>query len=71
MKIERIISQYRRDFQAVYVCESCGEKENGGGYDDANFHQFVIPKMSCRKCGAVANDDYRPLNTKYPEGQQL
>ena len=71
MKIKNITSQSRRDFQAVYVCEHCGEEENGYGYDDANFHNNVIPNMECGSCGKKASDDYRPLATKYPEGHQI
>ena len=69
MKIKTIESQNRRDFHAIYVCEHCGNEEKRGGYDDANFHQNVIPQMKCEKCGEKAPTDYRPLGTKYPEGQ--
>lgn len=51
MKIKKIISQHRRDFQAIYECQHCGHEEKGGGYDDANFHNNVIPGMECRQCG--------------------
>lgn len=75
MKIKRIISQYRRDFRADYECESCGHIEhNGDGYDDANFHENVIPGMKCQKCGktsADAKEEYRPMQTKYPAGLQV
>lgn len=72
MKIKKIISQHRRDFWAIYECEHCGhETEKTRGYDDQNFHQNVIPKMECDKCGKTAAEDYRPLTTKYPEGMQL
>ena len=71
MKIKKIINQHRRDFTAVYECEHCGDEYKGNGYDDANFHQNVIPGMECPKCGKTASDNYRPLATKYPEGQQL
>lgn len=74
MKIKTITYQHRRDFEAIYVCESCGHEEKGRGYDDANFHQNVIPKMKCDKCGESAislGSDYRPLTTKYPEGFQI
>lgn len=72
MKIKQIISQHRRDFRADYECEHCGHIEkNLGGYDDANFHQNVIPKMKCKQCGKTAGDNYRPLATKYPEGMQV
>jgi predicted RNA-binding Zn-ribbon protein involved in translation (DUF1610 family) len=66
MKIKKIISQNRRDFRAVYVCESCGREKLDSGYDDANFHNNIIPSMKCPKCGKKAVD-YRPLATKYPE----
>lgn len=68
MKIKRIVYQHRRDFKAIYVCEHCGHEVFGDGYDDANFHNNVIPKMICEKCGKAAPDDYRPLAPKYPEG---
>lgn len=68
MKIKEITSQHRRDFQAVYVCQHCEAEETKGGYDDANFHQNVIPSMTCKECGKTAGDEYRALSTKYPEG---
>ncbi|MCK5608555.1 hypothetical protein KAR91_42125 [Candidatus Pacearchaeota archaeon] len=69
MKIKRIKHQSRRDFTAIYECEHCGNEEEMSGYDDANFHQNVIPAMPCDKCGKKASDEYIPLATKYPEGQ--
>ena len=71
MKIKRILSQSRRDFTAIYKCEKCGKESEGHGYDDKNFHENVIPQMACRKCGAKADKNYRPLATKYPEGLQI
>ena len=71
MRIKEIISQSRRDFQAVYQCEHCNHEEKGGGYDDANFHNNVIPAMKCGKCGNKAKDSYRPLATKYDESQVI
>jgi len=69
MKIKRIVSQNRRDFRAVYECEHCGAEEEGSGYDDANFHQRVIPARKCTVCGKSAGEDYRPLTTRYAEGE--
>lgn len=71
MKIKEIISQSRRDFIAVYVCEHCGHEIKMGGYDDDNFHINVIPSFSCEKCGKKAGGDYKPMVTKYPEGFQV
>jgi predicted RNA-binding Zn-ribbon protein involved in translation (DUF1610 family) len=65
MKIKTIESQHRRDFTAIYECEHCGHTKRGGGYDDGNFHQNVIPNMVCESCGEKAPDEYRPLSTKY------
>jgi len=71
MKIKRIIDQRRRDFWADYECEHCGIiVQNKSGYDDDNFHRNVIPKMVCPECGKAADENYRPLTTKYPEGFQ-
>ncbi len=67
MKIQKILRQHRRDFRAVYECESCGHTKEGSGYDDYNFHQSIIPNMACDKCGAKTTAEYRALRTKYPE----
>jgi len=69
MKIKEIISQSRRDFTAIYICEHCEHEEESDGYDDAYFHQTVIPDMKCKKCGKTAPENYRPLATKYPSYQ--
>lgn len=74
MKINRITYQHRRDFKAIYECEGCGHMHEGSGYDDANFHENIIPAMCCPKCGKTSVEcgaDYRPLTTKYPEGFQI
>ena len=71
MKIKKILYQNRRDFQALYECEHCGYEKEGSGYDDAFFHNNVIPDMKCPKCGKKADKDYRPLAPKYPEGMQI
>lgn len=65
MKIKKITSQSRRDFQAVYECEHCGHTSEGYGYDDANFHNNVIPSLRCKECGKKSGDGYRPLAPKY------
>lgn len=71
MRIKEMLYQNRRDFRAIYECETCGATEKKGGYDDANFHENVIPAMKCNSCGAIAPETYRPLTTKYPEGFQV
>jgi len=70
MKIKTINSQSRRDFYADYECEHCGYiDKHQYGYDDANFHNNVIPNMKCPKCNKIADDKYRPLSTKYKENE--
>lgn len=54
MHIKQKISQYRRDFNAEYECEHCGGRQQGSGYDDAYFHEYVIPSMACAGCGKCA-----------------
>ena len=72
MRIKIIIRQYRRDFWADYECEHCGYIEkNQAGYDDAYFHNEVIPKMVCKNCGKSAPADYTPLVPRYPENMQV
>lgn len=71
MKIKRIERQHRRDFTATYECEHCGFEKRGSGYDDRNFHDNVVPDMKCDQCGKKADESYRPLATKYPDGMQV
>ena len=53
MRIKTKLNQNRRDFTAIYECESCGATHQAYGYDDAYFHQTVIPAMVCGECGAT------------------
>ena len=71
MRIKEKLSQNRRDFTAIYECEHCGETKEAGGYDDGYFHQNVIPKMKCKKCGKIADETYSPLQTRYPDDMQV
>jgi len=71
MNIQKIISQHRRDFTAIFECEHCGHIKEGRGYDDSYYHQKVIPDMVCQKCGKKAGEDYRALTTKYPDGMTV
>lgn len=71
MRIKTILSQHRRDFTAIYECESCRHTVEGKGYDDKFYHTEVVPSKLCPKCGAAAPKNYRPLTTKYPEGYQI
>ena len=71
MHIHKFISQDRRDFVAIYICEHCDHRKESMGYDDANYHLNVIPNFECPKCHKTAGENYRPLTTKYPEGMQI
>lgn len=74
MKIKKITNQVRRDFWAVFVCESCGTEETKRGYDDRNFHDNVIPNYPCPKCGKSRNDlgiKDEPTPTKYNDWEVI
>ena len=71
MKIQKITSQHRRDFTAIYECEHCGCEKESDGYDDSYFHNNVIPDMKCENCGKKAPDEYRPLATKYSDFETI
>jgi hypothetical protein len=71
MKIQKILSQHRRDFRAIYECEHCGATEEKSGYDDDNFHRNVIPSMACPQCGKSAPPDYRPLSPLYDQNMVI
>lgn len=51
MRIQKITQSHRRDFTAIYECQLCGHTQKGSGYDDAYFHENVIPAMTCGECG--------------------
>lgn len=71
MKLIEKISQHRRDFKGKYQCQNCGNIKIDDGhysYDDDNFHDNVIPKMKCEKCGKSTSDLGLPnerMVTKY------
>jgi len=52
MKIKEYLNRMGNDFWASYQCEFCGAiKGSTVGYDDRYYHENVIPKMVCDKCG--------------------
>lgn len=52
MRIECYLARHGNDFSAVFVCEHCGaHKTIKDGYDDHNFHRYVIPQFFCDSCG--------------------
>ena len=71
MRIKKILSQHRRDFTAILKCEGCGHEGNlNTGYDDRNYHDNVIPKLKCPKCGKSREDlgvKGKFTETKYPD----
>lgn len=73
MFIKEIISQHRRDFSALLECEHCGHQQHlATGYDDANYHNNVIPALECPQCKRTADmSTYHPWATRYPEGMQV
>ena len=77
MKLVKIITQSRRDFQGKYICEFCGYEETDKGmlsYDDRNYHDNVIPNIECPKCGKSTNSEGGPINytkIKYHEGFEI
>ena len=68
MKIKEMLWQNRRDFKAIFECETCGATEELRGYDDRYFHNMVIPKMKCKVCGQKAIN-YQPREPKYDDGE--
>ena len=67
MHITKIVSQHRRDFQAIFKCGHCGHEEQKGGYDDTHYHNNVVPDMDCGDCGKKAGDDFRPRHPVHPD----
>lgn len=47
-----------RDFYADMECEHCGHVQKlKSGYDDANYHNNVIPQMTCASCGKMRSGE--------------
>ena len=70
MFIKEILTQSRRDFTAILKCEHCwSEDKLNNGYDDAYYHNKVIPWMQCKSCNKQAKENYRPLQPKYSANQ--
>lgn len=52
MFIKEITNQYRNDIYGKIECEHCGHVEKlHGGYDDAYWHNNVLPAKHCSACG--------------------
>ena len=61
MYIKEILSKYSGDFTATLKCEHCGNESNlGTGYDDAFYHNRVIPAMYCVACGKNLSGNEKP-----------
>lgn len=74
MKLVEKLSQHRRDFKGKYECQNCGHIIINSGYDDDYFHEQVIPKMRCEKCGKTTEElgiKNERMETKYPDGMQV
>lgn len=56
MQITKTYGWSRRDFSYDAKCEHCGhEEKKGGGYDDSNYYNNVVPQMKCKQCGESSN----------------
>lgn len=56
MKIKTKTQQHRFDFHAILVCEGCEhEQELTTGYDDAFYHDHVMPTLKCEGCKKSRN----------------
>jgi len=52
MFIVKSFNHHRNDFSYVMACEHCSHEETcNSGYDDANYHNNVIPNKFCKSCG--------------------
>ena len=60
-----MISQHRRDFVAIFICEHCNDEIEKSGYDDTHYHANVVPDLECKECGKKSPDDYTPRAPKY------
>jgi len=57
MKTIEFCWMHRYDYEALCECEHCGNKQYMRGYNDANFHNNVVPKVRCHKCNKDRNGE--------------
>ncbi|SCB51764.1 hypothetical protein GA0061099_102142 [Bradyrhizobium yuanmingense] len=50
MKIQTLTDQLRNDLYGTLVCEHCEHSQKFVGYDDANWHNNVLPAIKCSTC---------------------
>lgn len=52
MRIIGITAALGRDLYGTLLCEHCeATAKLSGGYDDAHWHNNVLPAFHCKKCG--------------------
>lgn len=52
MKILSLKPGFGNDLFGVLICEWCGaEAKLVGGYNDAHWHEKVLPAFHCKPCG--------------------
>ena len=58
MKIQKILSNHDNKFEAIFVCEHCGETKKDTGTNDPYFFEYVLPLMKCNRCGMAEIRSY-------------
>lgn len=67
MKIEEITWRSRNDFHAILRCEHCGcSQKLTSGYNDAYYHNHVLPAMKCKVCDLPSKSALTPADGKTP-----
>ena len=56
MKIKSIRDQIRNDIYGELECEGCSHTQKFVGYDDANYHDRVVPQLKCKSCGKSSTE---------------
>lgn len=52
MFVKLVTDRNRNDFWYTGECEHCGhERKNMSGYNDAYYHEQVVPSLRCASCG--------------------
>lgn len=56
MIIKKIISQNGFKFEAIMLCEGCGEESEHKGYDNYHYRVEVVPNLKCPHCNRSSAD---------------
>ena len=57
MKIQKILSQNKKELECIFRCEFCGHMKQDKAFDDEEYLNRVLPTLPCPKCGEATRKE--------------